>query len=109
MSQQPAGGRSAAPDDSTESLARRLSRRLADPAARAAEPLSDETLQDLLAAVIHAYVRRVEARETDEVLPPFRQDSAVTPTEVVVLVSELMKAGDVELFELGMWKGFGRI
>ncbi len=62
-----------------------------------------------MAAAIHAYVQRVESRETDVVLPPFRQDSAVTATEVVVLVTELMKAADVEIFELGMWKGLGKI
>ena len=109
MGEQPAGAGAPAPEGSLEDLARRFSRRFADPAVCGAEPLSDETLQDLMAAVIHAYVRRVESRETDEVLPPFRRESAVTATEIVVLVTELMKAGDVELFELGMWKGFGRI
>jgi hypothetical protein len=62
-----------------------------------------------MAAAIHAYVERVESRETDEVLPPVRQSSSVTATEVVVLVTELMKAADVEIFELGMWKGLGKI
>jgi hypothetical protein len=50
-----------------------------------------------------------ESREIVEVLPPFRQDSAVTATEVVVLVTELMKAADVEIFELGMCKGLGKL
>lgn len=109
MDGQPTGAGSPAPDGSLEDLARRLSRRFADPAVSAAERLRDETLQDLMAAVIHAYVRRIESRETDELPPPFRPESAVTATEVVVLVTELMKAADVELFELGMWKGFGRI
>jgi hypothetical protein len=109
MGKQPAGAGSPAADGSLEDLARRFSRRYADPAVSAAERLSDETLQDLMAAVIHAYVRRVESRETDEVPPPFRPESAVTATEIVVLVTELMNAGDVELFELGMWKGLGRI
>jgi hypothetical protein len=109
MGEQPAGTGSAVPDGSLEDLARGFSRRFADPAARSAERLSDETLQNLMAAVIHAYVQRVESRETDEVLPPFRAESVVTATEVVVLVTELMKAADVEIFELGMWKGFGKI
>lgn len=109
MAEQPAGAGSPAADGSLEDLARRFSRRSADPAVGAAEGLSDETLQDLMAAVIRAYVRRVESRETDEILPPVRRDSAVSATEIVVLVTELMKAGDVDIFELGMWKGFGRI
>ena len=109
MGEQPAGAGSAAADGSLEDLARRFSRRSADPAVGAAERLSDEALQDLMAAVIHAYARRVESRDTDEVPPPFRRESDVTATEIVVLVTELMKAADVELFELGMWKGFGRI
>ena len=109
MAEQSAGAGSPPADGSLEDLARRFSRRFADPDLGAAEPLRDETLQDLMAAVIHAYVRRVESRESDELLPPFRPDSAVTATEVVVLVTELMKAGDVDVFELGMWKGFGRI
>ncbi len=109
MGEQPAGTGPAVPDGSLEDLARGFCRRFADPAARSAEQLSDETLQNLMAAVIHAYVQRVESRETDEVLPPFRAESVVTATEVVVLVTELMKAADVEIFELGMWKGFGKI
>ena len=109
MDERPAGTGSPAPDGSLEDLSRGFCRRFADPAVRSTERVSDETLQDLMAAAIHAYVQRVESRETDEVLPPFRQDSAVTATEVVVLVTELMKAADVEIFELGMWKGLGKI
>jgi len=109
MGEQPAGAGAAAPVGSLEDLARGFCRRFADPTARSAERVSDGTLQDLMAAVIHAYVQRVESRETEEVLPPFRPDSTVTATEIVVLVTELMKAADVEIFELGMWQGFGRI
>jgi hypothetical protein len=109
MTDQPAAARSSGREDSLDTLACDLSRRLADPAVQSGEALSDETLQDLIAAVIHAYVRRVESRETDEVLPPFRQHSPVSATEVVVLVTELMKAADVEIFELSMWQAFGRI
>jgi hypothetical protein len=109
MGKQPAGARSAVPGGSLEDLARSFCRRFEDTAVRSAERLSDETLQDLMAAVIHAYVQRVESRDTDEVLPPFRRESALTATEIVVLVTELMKAADVEIFELGMWQGFGKI
>ena len=109
MAERPVDARSVQPDGSLEALARGFCRRFADPAVRSAERLRDETLQDLMAALIHAYVQRVEARDTDAVLPPFRRESAVTATEIVVLVTELMKAADVEIFELGMWRGFGRI
>lgn len=109
MAEEPGGAGSSAPDGSLEDLARRLSRRFADASVGEAETLNDETLQDLMAAVIHAYVRRVESRETKEVPPPVRPESAVTATEIVVTVTELMKAGDVDIFELGMWRGFGRI
>jgi len=109
MNERPSGAGSPAPDGSLEGLSRGFCRRFADPAVRSSDRLSDEALQDLMATAIHAYVQRVESRETGEVLPPFRQDSAVTATEVVVLVTELMKAADVEIFELGMWKGLGKI
>ncbi len=109
MSEQPSGAKPAAPSRSLDTLARDLTTRLADPAPRAGGTLGDEVLQDLMAAVIHAYVQRVESRETDTVLPPFRQQAPVTATEVVVLVTELMKAADVEIFELSMWQAFGRI
>ncbi len=109
MSEQSSGATPAVPGRSLDLLARDLIGGLADPPARPDGTLSDETLQDLMAAVIHAYARRVESRDTDVVLPPVRQQSPVTVTEVVVLVSELMKAADVEIFELSMWQAFGRV
>jgi hypothetical protein len=97
-------------DPAVEALALELCRQGALPTASdAALPVSDRTLQDLVALVVRAYARRLEANEGEEALPPFRADAALTATEVVVLVTEMLRAADIEVFELGMWQAFGRV
>jgi len=95
-------------DGSLEDMARRFCRRYSDPAARETERVTDQTLQDLLSLVIHSYFQRLESREENGLLSPLRPDSNVTATEVVVLVTELLKAVNVEVFELGMWQALGK-
>ncbi|MBI3015798.1 MAG: hypothetical protein HYY65_12255 [Candidatus Tectomicrobia bacterium] len=108
MSEPNISGESMIPDRSLEEMACRLCRRYSDPAARETERIADKTLQDLLSLVIHSYFQRLESREENGPLAPIRPDSNVTATEVVVLVTELLKAVDVEVFELGMWQALGK-
>jgi hypothetical protein len=66
--------------------------------------LPDEALQRMLTAAVKAYAAR---QETDPDLYPFTDPDAVTATEVVVAVSKLLEAVEVEVFELGVWQTWG--
>jgi hypothetical protein len=66
--------------------------------------MSDAQLQALLAAAIKSYAARVEA--SDEPLPALPVDSGVTATEAMLAVSAIMKAVNVQVFELGMWQSW---
>jgi hypothetical protein len=68
--------------------------------------LNDEALKTLVALAIRGYVRRLSE---DDYLPPFSRDSGVTATDVVAAVSEMLEFVDVEVFELGMWRSWGRV
>lgn len=68
-----------------------------------------EELQRALAAAIKAYVARVEAGER---LSPMLAESdpmAVTATDVLVVVTDMLAACDIEVFELGMWQTWGGV
>jgi hypothetical protein len=69
-----------------------------------AEP-SDEQLRDLLIAVLGAYAERVEER--DYALP-LDADGHLDRTEVLLVVSRLLEAADLELFEVTMWRAWAR-
>jgi hypothetical protein len=66
--------------------------------------LSDAELQGLLAAAIKSYAARAEAR--DAPLPALAADSGVNATEAMLAVSAIMKAVNVQVFELGMWQSW---
>ncbi len=64
------------------------------------EVLSPETLQKLLTAACRLYSAQVEAGS--EALPV----GEVTPTDIMVTASGLMRAGNLAVFELGMWQSW---
>jgi hypothetical protein len=66
--------------------------------------LPDAELQALLAAAIKSYAARAE--QSDEPLPAFPPESGVTATEAMLAVSAIMKAVNVQVFELGMWQSW---
>jgi hypothetical protein len=66
--------------------------------------LQDSDLQSLLAAVIREYAARAEAR--DDTLPALPPESGVTATEAMLAVSAIMKAVNIQVFELGMWQSW---
>ena len=65
------------------------------------ERLSDVDIQNNLAKAIRLYAER--AAELDGALPAFPLD-AVTATDVMVTASAMLKAVNLQLFELGMWQ-----
>ncbi len=65
--------------------------------------LSAEALQALMSAVCRTYAMRIEAGEQ---FLPLSQRSTVSPTEVMVTASGLLRAANLAVFELGMWQSW---
>jgi hypothetical protein len=63
----------------------------------------DADIQDMLAKSVRLYAER--AAERDGALPAFARD-AVTATEVMVTVTAMLKAVNLQVFELGMWQAW---
>jgi hypothetical protein len=92
----------AAADCSPEAM--RLAKELdAALAAGRLDILSPQALQALFAALCKNYSARIEAGE--DVLP-LNARGAVTPTDVMVTASKLLKAANLQVFELGMWQSW---
>jgi len=83
-----------------KSLARDLERELG---AGRIDSLSDDGLQQLMAALCKIYGRRVEGGAKSW---PLSDQGGVSPTEVMVTASGLLKAADLQVFELGMWQSW---
>jgi hypothetical protein len=81
-------------------LAREIERALAD---GKPEALSPPALQALMGALCHCYSMQVEAGSTD--LPLAGRDGA-TGTDIMTVASGLLKAGNLAVFELGMWQAW---
>ena len=64
------------------------------------DAISDEVLRQNLAAAVKLYAAKAE-RRGDE-LAPFK-DGAVTATETVVAACALIRAADLNLFDVAMW------
>jgi hypothetical protein len=70
---------------------------------RAEPQLSDIDIQDMLAKSVRLYAER--AAERDGALPAFAPDAA-TATEVMVTVTAMLMAVNLQIFELGMWQAW---
>jgi hypothetical protein len=65
--------------------------------------LGDTDIQDMLAKSVRLYAERAAEREGG--LPAFASDAA-TATEVMVTVTAMLKAVNLQVFELGMWQAW---
>ena len=63
--------------------------------------IPDETLQLLLTAGIRLFAAKTEHER--RYFSPLTSASAVTATDAAVLVTELLRAVDLNLFDLSMW------
>jgi hypothetical protein len=70
-----------------------------------AAQIGDDDLQRALTAAVKLYAARAEAAEA---FPPPVAPERVTPTEVATVVSEMLRAVDISLFDLAMWYRRGR-
>jgi len=66
--------------------------------------LDDTDVQALLAAAVRLYAERMEER--DEPLAAFAPNAGITATQAMVTVTAMLKAVNVQLFELGMWQAW---
>jgi hypothetical protein len=64
------------------------------------DAISDHTLQQVLTAAVKVYAAKVERRGHDVV--PFPQH-AVTATETVVTACGLIRAADLNMFDVAVW------
>ncbi len=76
----------------------------ADTIARTAKQPSDAEIQNILAQAVRSYAAR--AAESDEALPAFPPDAQMTATEVMVTATAMLKAVNLQVFELGMWQAW---
>ena len=86
-------------DDATR-LAAELERALAS---GKLDTLTPQALHALMSACCKNYATRVEAGDD---LLPLAQRSTVSPTEVMVTASGLLRAANLAVFELGMWQSW---
>ena len=71
---------------------------------RDSSALSDADVQKMLAASVKLYAERAEA--SDEPLAAFGPEAGVTATQAMVSVTAILKAVNLQLFELGMWQAW---
>jgi hypothetical protein len=68
--------------------------------------LAPETLQALLAAICKIYVAQIQMGRD---FLPLSPQNGVTATEIMEMTSNLLRSGNLQTFELGMWQsGTGR-
>jgi hypothetical protein len=67
------------------------------------DQLAPTALQALMSAACKAYAARIEAGED---LLPFGPRSGVSPTDVMVTASGLLRSVNLAVFELGMWQSW---
>ena len=70
--------------------------------APAATRPSDADIQAMLADAVRLYAERVESNGP---MPAFVENQ-VTATEVMVTVTAMLKAVNLQVFELGMWQAW---
>jgi len=68
--------------------------------------VSDETVQQLLAAAVKLYAAK---RDAGAKLAAFTGEDAVTATEVAVTCVGMTEVVNLELFELALWAGWSNI
>jgi hypothetical protein len=63
------------------------------------DAISDETLQKVLTAAVKLYAAKVERRGDVKPFP----DGAITATETVVAACAMIRAADLNIFDVAMW------
>jgi hypothetical protein len=69
--------------------------------------LDPEDAQLLLGAAVRLHGARADAGLPGAAFAPDRPELVPTATDVVVTATAMLKASQIELFELGMWQTWG--
>jgi hypothetical protein len=96
----PAPAATSALTDEATRLAATIEKNLA---AGRIDTLTPQALQALMSASCKAYAAHIEAGHD---LLPFGQRAGVSPTDVMVTASGLLRAVNLAVFELGMWQSW---
>jgi hypothetical protein len=72
-------------------------------AAGEAGAFPDEAMRDLMTALVKVYAAKFDEGQRPRLLAA---DAGVSATAVLVTTSALMKASNLEIFELGMWQSW---
>jgi len=72
----------------------------------ATDEVPDETAQRLLLAGVRLFARKIDREH--RTISPMPQSASLNATEVAVTVTELMRAADLNVFDLAMWSGRAR-
>ena len=67
--------------------------------------ISSTDLERCITGAIKLYAAKAEA---EDAFPPPVTAKGVTPTEVALVVSEMLRAADISLFDLAMWYRRGK-
>jgi hypothetical protein len=92
--------------DDGESLVALVSRLQEAAARQDGGTFPDEMLQDIFGASIKLYSQKFE---TGHRIPPVVIDDDLNATTMLLTVAMLLKAANLELFELGMWQTFSGV
>ncbi|HZP78222.1 MAG TPA: hypothetical protein VFB45_18915 [Pseudolabrys sp.] len=65
---------------------------------------SNADVQAMLAKAVQLYAER--AAGSEQALAAFPADAQITATDAMVTVSAILKAVNVQIFELGMWQAW---
>lgn len=72
----------------------------------AAGSVPDETAQRLLLAGVRLYANKIDREQ--RAIAPVPESVQLNATEVAVTITELMRAADLNMFDLAMWSGRAR-
>lgn len=99
----PSPARKAKAADDASSQAVRLAAEIEQGIISGQPIVSRQAQQKLLAALCKSYSQQVQAGEQS---PAVAGNSGVSATDVMITASGLLKAADLQVFELGMWQSW---
>jgi hypothetical protein len=97
----PEGGEVIAHIPDEEAALRAFAKRLAE--VPEGEPIGNEIIQEGLTAMVRLYSVKFQLGERWE---PFSEGGTVPATAAMIMCTTMLKAVNVEVFELGMWQSW---
>ena len=99
----PAARKAKAPADDASNQALRLAAEIEQSLVSGQPAVSRQAQQTLLAALCKSYSQQIQAGDPS---PAVTANSGVSATDVMITASGLLKAANLQVFELGMWQSW---